>query len=326
MSRLAQALKSRTTTGKLVLAFYDSGIGTSGWTVDTVLGGAFGLGIDAKIKDLYTYLVMNYEPGDEICLFGFSRGAYTVRSLAGMISEVGLLSREEIQNVDEAYELYRAKNTRALRVDSFKEGTLRKVNIKLLVCFDTVGALGVPDSAPFFLHLFSRRDRYTFHNTTIGPHIENAVHVCSIDEDRKGFLPTMMTPHSDRGSEQVTQKFLPGHHSGVGGGSQHERHCADIALHFVIEEVRRRGLDLDFDDSLIPDLTNAKRNASVHGYDIFSRYNFLRTIAGKKARSISEKDLLHQFVPELYKKDSTWRPVALRSFKTDLLDDKGNQK
>lgn len=304
-----------------MLAYYDSGIGTSGWTFETILGGAFGLGMDMKIKDLYTFLAMNYEPGDEICLFGFSRGAYTVRSLAGMISEVGLLSRNQINNVDEAYEIYRTKDRSAPRVASFKEASPRRVNIKLLVCFDTVGALGVPQDGTFFLRPFFNSERYSFHNSVLGPSVENAIHACSIDEDRKGYLPAMMTPHSDRGSEQVTQKFFPGHHSGVGGGSWSERYCAAISLHFVIEETRRRGLELDFDDDLLPDLTDAKNNSTVRTYSYFSRYNLIRMLTGREARTIPSENMLHPFVSELYKRDLTWRPAALRKFRNDLTKD-----
>lgn len=83
--------------------FYDEGIGTEGYKL---LGEATGLGIDRNIQDAYRFLCLNYIPGDEIYLFGFSRGAYTVRSLAGMIYCSGLLDRPHITRASAAYELY----------------------------------------------------------------------------------------------------------------------------------------------------------------------------------------------------------------------------
>lgn len=108
-----------------------------------------------NIKQLYTFLASNYDgpdcddpdcakdEGDEIYLFGFSRGAYTVRSVVGFISHCGLLRRHEIAKVDEAYNLYRGKKSSS---ETFKILNIkpRHVSITLLTCFDTVGALGVP--------------------------------------------------------------------------------------------------------------------------------------------------------------------------------------
>lgn len=125
---------------------------------------------------------MNYDEGDEIYLFGFSRGAYTVRSLAGMINVSGLVRREKVKMVHKAYEHYRENNSRE-DVAGFREENGETVPIKLLTCFDTVGALGVPGVGRV-LGMF-RQNWYDFHDTTLGAHIQNAIHCVSIDEDRK---------------------------------------------------------------------------------------------------------------------------------------------
>lgn len=91
--KLTQGVKPIASDGTPQILFYDSGIGTEN---QKLLGGAAGVGIDANIQDGYRFLCLNYVPGDEIYLFGFSRGAYTVRSLAGMIYCSGLLERRYI--------------------------------------------------------------------------------------------------------------------------------------------------------------------------------------------------------------------------------------
>lgn len=114
--------------------FYDSGVGTAG-PLDRIKGGGLGEGIDVNIQELYTFLAINYDPGDEIYMFGFSRGSYTVRSLAGLINESGLVRRSELQFVHEAYELYRAnEDVESEEAVAFREAHGDRVPIKLLAC------------------------------------------------------------------------------------------------------------------------------------------------------------------------------------------------
>lgn len=173
--------------------FYDSGVGTSG-AIDKVMGGGLGEGIDINIKELYTFLALNYDDGDEVYLFGFSRGSYTVRSLAGFIYEAGLVRRDHIQYVKEAYELYRDNvDVESDDAVAFRQAHGDRVPIKLLACFDTVGSLGLPFDTPSFLNKFSK-ERYQFHDTTLNPLIENAIHMLSIDEDRSGKFFVYLNP------------------------------------------------------------------------------------------------------------------------------------
>src|SRR4051812_11154500 len=100
-----------TGNGTQQVKVYDSGVGTGYSLKDQYIGGAAGLGIDNKIKDIYKFLMLTYEGADdEIFLFGFSRGAYTARSLVGLINNCGILRPEYIHLVDEAYNLYRSRN------------------------------------------------------------------------------------------------------------------------------------------------------------------------------------------------------------------------
>lgn len=181
------AIEREDDDGVQQVIFYDSGVGTQG-AVDKVLGGGLGEGIDINIKELYTFLALNYDDGDEVYLFGFSRGSYTVRSLAGFIYESGLVRRDHIQFVHEAYELYRLnEDVESELAVSFRSAHGERIPIKLLACFDTVGSLGLPFDTPSFLGRFSR-ERYQFHTTKLNPLVENAIHMLAIDEDRSGKI------------------------------------------------------------------------------------------------------------------------------------------
>lgn len=194
--KLTMAIEQEDTEGMQQVIFYDSGVGTQG-AVDKIMGGGFGEGIDINIKELYTFLVLNYDDGDEVLLFGFSRGSYTVRSLCGLIYEAGLVRRDQIQFVKEAYDLYRNNvDVESPEAVAFREAHGDRIPIKLLVCFDTVGSLGLPFEGPAFLSKFNA-DQYRFHSTTLNPLIEHAIHMLAIDEDRQGklsFLPPY-SPH-----------------------------------------------------------------------------------------------------------------------------------
>ena len=166
--------------------FYDPGLGTAGGLSDRIMGGSVGDGIDRNIQQLYTFLALNYDEGDEIYMFGYSRGAYTVRSLAGLIYDAGLVRRDQVQWVAEAYQLYRDDvGPDSERAVAFRGAHGSRVPIKLVACFDTVGALGPPLGG--ILQRFND-SRYGFHDTVLGENIENGIHIMSIDEDRRSKL------------------------------------------------------------------------------------------------------------------------------------------
>ncbi|HET7897552.1 MAG TPA: DUF2235 domain-containing protein, partial [Flavisolibacter sp.] len=110
VAKLYECICSEGKDGTAQVKIYDEGVGTGYSRKDRLLGGATGAGIDKNIKDIYEFFVLNYEPGDETYLFGFSRGAYTARSVAGFIRNCGILKKENIHLVDKAYNLYRDRN------------------------------------------------------------------------------------------------------------------------------------------------------------------------------------------------------------------------
>lgn len=182
------------------MIFYDKGIGSEGDANDRMMGGLMGAGIDINIRQLYTFLAVNYIPGDEIYLFGFSRGAYTVRSLAGYMHTAGLVTHSEIEYVHEGYQMYRRKvSSTSKEAVNFRAKHGPQVPITLLACFDTVGALGIPTNLDW---MKVSKHMFEFHDTKLNDQILNAIHMLSIDEDRDGkwcqnsetFLRPIFTP------------------------------------------------------------------------------------------------------------------------------------
>lgn len=182
---LTIALKQHDSSGVEQSLIYDAGVGTT--KSDKYSGGLLGVGLDENIKQIYTSIAMNYNEGDEIYMFGFSRGSYTVRSLAGMMYDAGLVHREKLTYAQEAYDLYRSDyKADSPQAKDFRAQHARRANVTLLGCFDTVGALGLPDNVLFQGY----NEQYKFHDVTINPTIENAIHILAIDENRtRTFRP-----------------------------------------------------------------------------------------------------------------------------------------
>ena len=226
---------------KQQIVFYDAGVGTGGW-FDQWIGGVMGRGLDRNIKEAYTFLVNNYQPGDEVYCFGFSRGAFTVRSLAGLIGKCDLLTKEHWHLYHRAYDLYRNKR---LRADSpvltrFRGSYTQPCPIKFIGVWDTVGALGVPVSG--LRKLFS--GRYAFHNTNLSPNIPYAYHALAIDEYRGPFRPALWKASEDAENQTVEQVWFAGTHHNVGGGSP-DAGLEGVAFMWMKEKAQAAGLVID---------------------------------------------------------------------------------
>ena len=138
------------TGGVHQLVYYVSGVGAGSYGADKVLGGAFGFGLFHNVIACYRFLAQNYEPGDEVFIVGFSRGAYTARSVAGMVGRVGLLTKVSLveERLPTAVNMYRRtdgpEGAFGASVDEFRHDHCHAVEVSFLGVFDTVGALGVP--------------------------------------------------------------------------------------------------------------------------------------------------------------------------------------
>uniref|UniRef100_A0A7S1TE90 T6SS Phospholipase effector Tle1-like catalytic domain-containing protein n=1 Tax=Compsopogon caeruleus TaxID=31354 RepID=A0A7S1TE90_9RHOD len=274
-----------------------------------------GEGIDINIQELYSFLSLNYNEGDEIYMFGFSRGSYTVRSLAGMINESGLVRRSHIQFIKEAYELYRDNmDIESERARTFRAEHGDRVPIKLLACFDTVGSLGIQFGGP----IGTINRRYEFHDISLSAIIENAIHLMAIDEDREVFAPTRMEAHSDV-PNQLTQLYFPGTHGGVGGGCKELEPLANCCLEFLIEEMKRRGLGLEFEEELIP---TGDPTVELPPNEPSRLFKMIAKVTGRFIREIPDVEQLHlPTVRARYQARSEWRPPTLDSFRDILLRD-----
>ena len=230
----------------LQIKYYDQGIGAEGTWFTRTFEGATGKGIDNNIMDAYKFIVWNYEPDDEIYLFGFSRGAYTARSLAGLIRKSGILKKNDLNLLSKAYQLYRNHDAgpESEEAKQFRSANSFDVyNIKFIGVWDTVGSLGIP------LHLFQwfNKKKYSFYDTTLSSIVKYAYHAISIDENRGNFKPTLweLSPNRARDFEQVLeQRWFAGVHSNIGGGYPDEG-LSDIALKWITEKAADTGLGYD---------------------------------------------------------------------------------
>jgi len=266
------------------VAFYDWGVGTDR---KKIAGGITGAGIDKNIMDCYRFIVHNYNAGDKLFFFGFSRGAYTVRSLAGFIRNCGLLKREHANQIPAAYRLYR-KRSKTSSPDEPQAVKFRKdyavaniTPIEFVGVWDTVGALGIP--VPFWGTLGERE--FLFHDTEPSKIIQHARHAVSIDENRQDFEPTLW---SEKPGLDLQQVWFAGVHSDVGGGYDEPglSHCAS---HWMLNEASNFGLKFEshFIDSLNPNPGDKQHNERKGIY--LARQELVRTIKGPLHRSVKQR-------------------------------------
>jgi uncharacterized protein (DUF2235 family) len=240
--RIYEAIPDLAQDGMRQVRWYQEGIGTKWY--DRWPGGAFGAGIDDKIKEAYKFLCQTYEAGDELYFFGYSRGAYTVRSLGGLVHCAGLIQGATAAQIDRAYKTYRERNEekRHEKAQKFRQANdSERVPITLMVCWDTVGALGIPDLVPNLPIDFWLNQPYRFHNTNLSELIANAFHIAALDEQRKIF---QLTPMNVRPNAQtkLRQLWFAGTHETV--GSKQGDILADVTLDWVVKALAAEGLGL----------------------------------------------------------------------------------
>jgi len=301
--RVARAIKPVGAENIPQQVFYDWGVGSY---YDPVIGGATGKGLQKNIMDDYRYIVQNYAPGDELYFLGFSRGAYTVRSLCGLINNCGILKRPVAALIQMAFNHYKRPGStyapNGERSIAFrKKHSHPSREIKFVGVWDTVGAMGIPIS---FLGLFDDKDE--FYDTKLGRNIRVARHALAIDELRSDFEPTIWTPRVGMDLKQV---WFSGAHSNVGGSYKPDEDGAllsDNTLDWMLNEAGRFGLT--FETHLKKSLKKSPV-ASLHD----SRRSFYR-IRKKYYRAIDHgkgEVLLHRSVKQRWDKDRNYRPKNL---------------
>jgi uncharacterized protein (DUF2235 family) len=284
------------------LIYYDEGVGTSRF--DRIRGGVLGNGLVQNLAEAYRFLIFNYTSGDEIYIFGFSRGAYTARSFAGLLSTCAIPLRKHAGRVEEAIEEYKRRNDsedyrnkmlgfrselspnvcvsdaefswRKSNLPDFESEGTSVLNVKYLGVWDTVGALGIPTSFEF---LSWANKKHRFHDTNLSAFVKSARHAVAIDERRKDFAPTLWTNldslnnasgfSGELGEAPYQQVWFPGTHSSVGGGGE-RRGLSDQALDWVLDGARVAGLELDHSGhsrifELKPDYSEHLENSLSNG-------------------------------------------------------------
>lgn len=301
--RLARAVRPFAADGLPQQVFYDWGIGSY---YNAVVGGITGLGIHKNIMDGYRYIVQNFTPGTEIYLFGFSRGAYTVRSLCGLINNCGILRRPDARLIQQAFDHYKRAG-RAWRPAGAKSVEFRQAHshesraIRFVGAWDTVGALGVPFS---LLGLLDRKDE--FYDTKLGGNVHIARHALAIDERREDFAPTLWQPRDGLDLEQV---WFAGSHSDIGGGYAADEQgllASDSPLQWMVQEAMATGLDLErhLTAGIKPSARARLHNSRRHIFR-FSR-PLIRNLKPEGIRTT-----LHPSVVERYRLDPDYRPPNL---------------
>jgi uncharacterized protein (DUF2235 family) len=236
-----------------------------------LLASAVGTGVNVRVQRGYDWCAENYEDGDQIFLFGFSRGAFAVRSVAGMIRAVGLLRKDKLSMEDAAFSAYQNAKTNPAAAAAFKAANSRSdVKVHCIGVWDTVGSVHVPlaltlDAIPLA----------PFHDVTLGPDIENAFHAVSIDEERWDFQPTYFNAYLAQPGQTVEEVFFPGVHSDIGGGYADDPSLSRITLAWIANRAKDHGL-LIADESVLKynddDCYGTLHNSFTALYDLRSRF------------------------------------------------------
>lgn len=270
IAKLARSVEHEGADGAKQIVIYAAGVGAASEleasAAGALAGGLFGAGLERDILDTYVRLCLNYQWGDEIYIFGYSRGAFSARSLAGLIRRCGVVRRRHVDRAPEAFQLYR--NGKGRDADdpvyvAFREaygkslkhgaGPMPPWTIRYIGVFDTVGQRGVPSGLGPLTSWINRK--FEFHSTTLSPLTLSARHAVAIDEARFAFPPTLWSnldelnaPHVEAGVSvhdlPYQQRWFPGSHGDIGGGAEGAA-LANFPLAWIAEGAARLGLGFD---------------------------------------------------------------------------------
>lgn len=288
--KMARAIDDSDPTQQRV--YYDTGVGTESG-VDRWTGGAFGIGLTENIQQAYRWIADEYQPDDRIFLFGFSRGAYTVRSLGGLLGRCGLTPAKDKAAADRAYELYRQATDEKSRAKAAEfKAKQRQPLIHFLGVWDTVGSLGVPALSRYGLLRKAVRklvegSKYAhgFHDETLGAHVLHAYHALAIDERRGAFEPSLWKATAQPRAN-VEQVWFAGNHCNVGGGYV-DSGLSDHA--FMWMSVKAMGAGLKLDQRYLA----MRVDPNCHG-ELRDEYHGVYKLLPDHERKIGKKDTLNE--------------------------------
>lgn len=269
------------------VTFYDPGVGTGGWEYNEESGllrsksdQATGVGLQKNVLDAYQFLMESYEENDSIYLFGFSRGAFTVRSLAGMLHKCGLLRNNNDNLVEYAAKIYNTEGNNDI-AKGFKTTFARPCPVFFIGVWDTVESLVMNAGKKF-------------HDTSLNPEVTHGYHALAIDERRKDFPPCLWDETEKVQGQTIEQVWFAGVHSDVGGWYD-ERDLSNIALQWMLGKAYSC-------DILINEDRAATYLGNPHGKKHESYSGFWK-FRGSRTRKIPEGALIHKSVEE--RRDNT---------------------
>jgi uncharacterized protein (DUF2235 family) len=345
----AQLVLPSDDAGITQITYYDEGVGTSylinEWW-ETRLAGAFGLGLLEKIEAAYRFLIFNYEPGDEIFIFGFSRGAFTARSLAGLIRKCGIVPRVNAREVRDIFQFYKDAAThpdsdeaqrrrmawspnvilketdRSWRIEHGEDPAVAAAAVPLIIRYvgvwDTVGALGIPQHL-LVGSLFGTAAKYQFHDTDLSSTVRAARHAVATDEDRLSFTPALWKNldilNAGSGGNSYQQLWFPGDHGSVGGGGD-IRGLSNDALAWIMDGAVTEGLAIN---RVKLEGLRATADPLVSLHNQTKAPDFLDHIyrrgyrEGPQRRSLLAESTRNRLAYEA--KDKTWEPYRPKTLK-----------
>jgi uncharacterized protein (DUF2235 family) len=280
-------LREETPAADLSL-YYEAGIQWHSWR--SMLDVVQGRGINEKIRRVYGALASRYRSGDRIFLFGYSRGAYAARSLAGVIDQVGLLRAEQAteRNVRLAWRRYErdapAPGDAVFRAKFCHE----RVPVEMIGVFDTVKALGL--RVPVLWWVTGREQ--LFHSHHLGPSVRHGYHALALDETRIAFTPVLWEAGPAWPGMEVEQMWFRGLHGDIGGqlgGFEAARPLANIPLSWMLEKAQNCGLRL-------PPGWREKFHCDVNAPSVRTRHRGWRALYARRRRVVGrdQTEFIHR--------------------------------
>ena len=310
------------------ITFYDNGVGTQRNQHIKSLSGALGFGFGRNVRDLYEFLARHYDPGDRIFLFGFSRGAATIRAFNGFVYTCGLIDgrgsgfHELQKDIKRAMKAYRKPNQ--------KDTILAKLKLKrhkvtptitVIGVWDTVAALGLPEKILWPISLIFKSlnfifdktvSPYKFYDYELTPNVDRAYQAIAINDERKSFWPLVWKENSAAAQKVKTieQVWFAGMHSNVGGGYERTG-LANICLHWMMTKVS----DLKFKDEVKEEVyadsyTNGRMYDSRVGHAVFFRYE-PRNVVSMCKEAGSEAKVHESVINRLKTRIANYAPTLL---------------
>jgi len=334
----ARSVAARDADGNAQIVYYDDGVGVEVGRMD-MFSAAFGRGLDYKVQEAYEFLTLNYEPGDQLYFFGYSRGAYTVRSLTGLVRKCGILKREHADKTAAALTLYRQRDVSADAPEAVEfrnnfaaawpkldntgmQSVMGGGTYDLRVCYvgvwDTVGALGIPRKVPF---AGSVNKKFEFHDCALSRAVLNARQAVAIDERRDPFAPALWTnldAFNTGDTKRVEQLWFPGNHGCVGGAGCDGGKLSGAALDWVIQGAEKTGIVFDRSPNGI--LARAVADLDVINAAVEEKkFDVSNAILGMSWRKgLDDFADVHENALIRWKSTSNYRPRPLSPFRAQL--------